>query len=235
MKKKLKKGRKRISSLKESVNPKSYAEVLRAIPKTLYIIVIILFTVGVLSTSYGIYSFINDKSSAEITTLDIKGEVVSVNDKDKNITVKYVFNDTTYTVILDHYEEGMKTGDSVDLKVNPNDVSGVFIGKAPIITVVGISVTLSVICIALHTVFTVKRYGSPPTVTNSAWIVCASLAFLSCGLGVTSSLGGKTKLGITLAVVGGAVFTVTAWILYISGSNKTRKKYIKQYNKARSR
>lgn len=223
MKKKRNKIRKHMPSRKIAIKPKTFVEILRTVPKILYVFVIILLCSGILSTSYGIYSFANDKSSVGITTLDIKGEVVSVNDKDKNITVKYEYKDTTYTVILDHYEENMKAGDSVDLKVNPNDVSGVFIGKAPIITFVGIAVTLSAVCILLHAVLTVKKYGDTPTLTSSAWIVCASLAFLSCGIGIISSLAGKTKLGITLSAVGGVVFTVTAWILYISANRNSRK------------
>ena len=224
MKKKRRKNPRTISHRKEAAKPTSFTDILRATPKGIYVIVSILLIAGILSTSYGIFSFVNRSDTEKNATVDVKGEVVTVNEKDKNITVKYDFKNTTYTVILDHYEAGMKTGDTVNLKVNPNELTEVLPVKALIVTVFGVAGTVSAISIFLHTVLMLKKPGNTPNSIKYTWIVCVCLAFASCGLGVTASLAGKAKLGMAIALVFGAIFIVIAWITYIVGNKKSKSK-----------
>ena len=156
--------------------------------------------------------------NSAVTTVDVVGELVSINNKDKNITVKYPYGDKIYTVILDHYEGGMVVGDDVNLKVNPNELSSVFSGWALLVTVIGLAVMISGVCVISHTVVLLRNSPAKLTVSNYSWIISAVLSFVSCGLGIMLALNGKSSSGIALALAGGAVFTACAWFLYIFGN-----------------
>ncbi|MBR6807129.1 MAG: hypothetical protein IKM46_01985 [Clostridia bacterium] len=211
-------------------------EILKIVPKTLYVIITVLVISGILTTSFGIYSMARKSSDSPKSTVDIKGEIVAINNNGKNITVKYPYGDQIYTVILDHYEGGMQVGDSVDLKVNPNEFSSVFTTWSLLVTLIGIAVIVSALCVILHTFVLLKSSRVSPGLSNYAWIVSVMLSFVSCGLGIALSLTEKSSAGIALALAGGAVFTLGAWFLYVFGNRKvSRRKQAKSLKKQAGR
>ena len=217
----MKNNHKNIKPARKNVKTLTLGEILKMIPKTLYVITAVLIVSGILVTSFGIYSMAKKAPSNTQTTVDVVGELVAINNNDKNITVKYPFDDKIYTVILDHYESGMQVGDSVDLKINPNELSSVYSIWALLVTVIGVSVMISAVCVLMHTVVLFKNSSVTLKLSNYAWIISAVLSFVSCGLGIMLAVAGKSSSGIALALAGGAVFTSGAWFLYIFGNKNT--------------